>query len=105
MNTFAPFRHPLVFAWLLIVPIVASAQTTNWIWHDNKGEAIKPEEVRFFRKTFHVDSQPVRAVLSVAADDDAMVFFNGKTVAHPRDYDKPAYDDVPESIRKGDNVL
>src|ERR1043165_4244556 len=105
MNSFALLRQAILSGWLFVLPIFASGQTTNWIWHDNKGEAIQPEEVRFFRKVFHVDNRPDKAVLSVAADDDAMVFLNGKSVARPRDYDKPAYEDVTESVRKGENVL
>jgi putative heme-binding domain-containing protein len=98
-------RRTLFAGWLFALSTLANAQSTNWIWHDNKGEPIKPEEVRFFRKVFHVETLPTKAVLSVAADDDAMVFLNGKQVARPRDFDKPAYEDVTESVRKGDNVL
>src|SRR5215470_617632 len=105
MDLFLPGRRTFFAGWLFVSSTLANAQTTNWIWHDNKGEPIKPEEVRFFRKVFHVENLPARAILSVAADDDAMVFLNGKQVARPRDFDKPAYEEVTESLRKGDNVL
>ncbi len=90
---------------LLVVPLLARAEQPHWIWHDNQGAAIKPDEVRYFRKTFHVDNPPTKALLSVAADDEAMVYLNGKQVAHPRDYQKPAFEDVTAGIRKGENVF
>jgi len=90
---------------LLVVPLPARADELHWIWHDNQGDAIKPDEVSFFRKTFHVDTLPTKALLSVAADDEAMVYLNGKQVAHPKDYQKPAFEDVTAEIRKGENVF
>src|SRR6266700_8377666 len=75
---------------LLVVPLLARAEQPHWIWHDNQGAAIKPDEVRYFRKTFHVDNPPTKALLSVAADDEAMFNLNGNKFPHPRDYKKPA---------------
>ncbi len=48
---------------------------------------------------------PAKAFLRVAADDEAIVYLNGKEVAHPKDYDKPIYEDVTTQVKKGRNVL
>src|SRR5438132_7271265 len=78
---------------------LASAENPSWIWHDNHGAAIQPDEVRFFRKTFRVSNLPMNASLSIAADDEATVYINGSEVARPKDYAKPTYEDVSDLIR------
>src|SRR6266566_7681944 len=88
-------------ACLFLLPILAQAENPHWIWHDNKGAAIQPNEVRFFRRTFMLASQPAKALLSVAADDEAVVYINGKEVANPKESAKPVYDDVTSQLRKG----
>src|SRR6266850_3647136 len=85
--------------------LLASAENPHWIWHDNKAVAIKPDEVRFFRKTFHLAAKPSKAPLSVAADDEAVIYINGKEVAHPKDYAKPVHEDVASQLHKGENVI
>src|SRR5882672_9781972 len=55
----------------------AEAENPHWIWHPDKGAAIQTNEVRFFRKSFHLDRIPNKAPLSVAADDDAVIYVNG----------------------------
>jgi putative heme-binding domain-containing protein len=89
----------------LLCPFLLQAENPHWIWHDNKGAAIKPDEVRYFRKTFNVAGKPGKAQLSVAADDEAIVYLNGKEVAKPKNYDKPSYEDVSSALKKGQNVL
>src|SRR6266478_4834825 len=81
------------------------AQDPQWIWHDNQGASIKPNEVRFFRKVFKIQRKPLKAVLSLAADDDAKVYLNGKQISHARGYDKPNYEDLTDNIKPGENVL
>jgi putative heme-binding domain-containing protein len=89
---------------LLLLPALAHAETPRWIWHAD-GRAIQTNEVRYLRKTFRVEGRVSKAQLSVAADDEARVFLNGKEVAHPKGFDKPAYEDVTSSIVRGENVL
>src|SRR2546426_7765827 len=62
---------------LLFLPAVFSrADNPHWIWYDNKGAAIQSNEVCFLRKTFRLESKPTKAILSVAADDEATVYLN-----------------------------
>src|SRR5438132_8296158 len=87
------------------LPILPTAQNPHWIWHDNHGASVPTNEVRFFRKTFLLPAKPSKALLSVAADDEAVVYINGKQVAEPKDFDRPAYDDVASQLRKGENAI
>src|SRR5438067_2465974 len=75
-------RYCFTLAISLFGPLLATAENPHWIWHDNKGVAIQTNEVRYFRKTFVLDHKPTKAPLSVAADDEAVVYINGKQVAH-----------------------
>src|SRR5947207_910342 len=88
------------FLFIIALSLTGSADTPQWIWHDNKGHAIKTREVCFLRKTFHLDSIPTKASLRVAADDDAIVYLNGHEVAHSAGYDKPASEEVTNHLRK-----
>src|SRR5882762_3063051 len=89
----------------LLLPFLASAENPSWIWHDNHGAPIQPDEVRFFRKTFCLSSLPAKASLSIAVDDEATVYINGSEVARTKDYAKPTYEDVTDLLRKGENVI
>src|SRR4051812_15346013 len=89
---------------LLFAAANAFADTPLWIWHNN-GRAIQTNEVRYLRRSFNLDAKPTKASLSVAADDDGIVFINGKQVAHTKGYDKPEYKDVSAQLKKGENVI
>lgn len=93
------------FCLVLLAPLLVCAEAPKWIWHDNKGAAIQPEEVRFFRKDFELDGKVGKAVLRVAADDEAIVYLNGKEVLRAKDWDKPGAEDVTGGLRNGKNVL
>ena len=80
------------------------AALPEWIWHDNKG-AIQTNETRFFRKIFKVERNPSKARLSLAADDEAVVYLNGKEIARSTGFDKATYEDVASDIVTGENVL
>src|SRR5712671_1623011 len=91
-NSLARFGWSITFVFLFVRS--GLAENPHWIWHDNKGVAIQTNEVRFFRKAFRLSKTPAKALLTVAADDEAVVYINGKEVAQPKDYSKPAYEDV-----------
>src|SRR2546423_149652 len=92
-------------ACLFLFPLAGWGENPHWIWHDNHGTPIQTNEVRFFRKTFFITNLPSKAFLRVAADDEAVVYLNAKEVAHPKDYAKPASEDVSRGIKKGRNVI
>src|SRR5882762_8743632 len=81
------------------------AENPQWIWHDNHGVAIKPDEARYFRKTFNVSANPTKALLTIAADDECDVYLNGKKVTHQSDFAHPAREDVTKYIKKEQNLI
>src|SRR2546426_8557563 len=91
---------PLHLSLLLALSSHVCADSPLWIWHDNQGAAIQTNEVCFLRKIFRVETKPAKAVLSVAAGDEATVYLNGRQVARAEDYDKPTVEDVTDDIKK-----
>jgi len=90
---------------LLLLAVAARAENPHWIWHDNHGAAIQTNEVRYFRKTFEYNGRLTKASLSVAADDEATVYINGKEVAHPKTWEKATYQEVTDEVKRGRNVI
>jgi len=84
---------------------LASAENPHWIWHGNGGKAIQTNEVRYFRKTFEVTGKPSKVHLRIAADDDAIVYLNGKKVGSATGYETPLEKDVADRLKPGENVI
>lgn len=93
------------FANVLLLAAAARAENPHWIWHDNHGAKIQDNEVRFFRKTFDYNGRLTRATLTIAADDEATVYINGKEVLQPKGWEKPTYKDVTDDVKRGRNVI
>jgi putative heme-binding domain-containing protein len=81
------------------------AQTAEWIWHPNAGQAITNGEVRFFQKSFVVSDQPTKVVLSVAADNRALVTINESPVIEVNGYQRATRAEVTAHLRVGTNVI
>ncbi|PYL00050.1 MAG: heme-binding protein, partial [Verrucomicrobia bacterium] len=92
-------------ATLLAASTLLRAQTPEWIWHDNKGQAPADNEVRFFRKGFKVDGHVTKAILTVAGDDRATAFLNGKQVAVNRGWNLAVTATVTKELKSGENLL
>src|SRR5215469_3049131 len=92
----------LLFA---VIPTLSFADNPHWIWHDNHGKAIQTDEVRYFRKTFQTGGKMTKVQLSVAADDEAIVYVNGKKVASPAGYETPVQKDITDEVKRGENVI
>src|SRR5258708_1011999 len=86
------FRSVLFLLYLLpaLLPTqsLAGADLPHWIWQDTKGAPIQTSEACYLRKKFSIQERPLKALLSVAADDEAQVYINGEHVAHPKDWSK-----------------
>src|SRR5437773_4985711 len=103
-----PLKLALVFGLLgctFVSPETLPAQTPEWIWHDNQGAPTADNEVRFFRKPFNLDGAVPKAVLSVACDNAATVFLNGKRVLTNRSWDRPATANVAKDLKSGENLI
>ena len=90
---------------LFSVPTFVNAQVPEWIWHSNAGKAPQTNEVRFFRKKFTLDGEPKRALLSVAADDEAEVWVNGKKASTVKGWNAATTSDVTYDLHFGENIL
>src|SRR5688500_19852035 len=90
---------------LLCAALPVCAQTPEWIWFDNKGDAPAGEEVRFFRKTFEAPAGIAKAVLTTTGDDRVIACVNGEQIAQNRSWDKAVSVDVTKQIKTGENVL
>jgi len=89
----------------VLLPAVLSAQTPQWIWHPNSGQAVTNGEVRLFRKTFTVERRVQKATLEVAVDNKAEVFLNGEAVANAQGHTQATTTDVTGKIKAGENLL
>ncbi len=96
-------RRPLLL--LVLAAARLQAQTPEWIWHDNKGEAPRENEVRFFRKAFEVEGPISRARLMVAGDDQAIVFLNGRQVGVSRSWNRALMVNAVKEIKAGANLI
>ncbi|HEY3861230.1 MAG TPA: heme-binding protein [Verrucomicrobiae bacterium] len=88
----------------LLLAGAARSQTPLWIW-SSADNVSKEKEVRFFRKTFTVQQQPVQSMLTASGDDSVDVYVNGKKVASVKDWKSPSYVDVSKNIIVGENVI
>ncbi|MDQ6631632.1 MAG: heme-binding protein, partial [Verrucomicrobiota bacterium] len=88
------------FFFALAAPLCA--QVPEWIW---SSKTAAENEVRYFRKTFTLDANVAKAVLSAAGDDEAQIFLNGKMVLDTKTWEKAIRADVTGELRKGENVL
>src|SRR5262245_1854967 len=86
----------------LLVPLSTLAENPRWIWHPNKGQPIRTNETRYFRKTFRVDQTPRTATLSVSADDEAVVYLNGREIAKCSNFKEPARETITEDLQMGE---
>ncbi|HEU0039027.1 MAG TPA: hypothetical protein VFR76_07115, partial [Verrucomicrobiae bacterium] len=105
-NSFVFRRHvPALAALICLFSLCAKAQTPQWIWHPNNGQAATNGEVRFFRKTFTAGARVQKATLEVAVDNEAEVFLNGEAVATAHSYNEATVANVTGKIKVGENAL
>jgi putative heme-binding domain-containing protein len=94
-------RIPLLALFLCTL----SAQTPEWIWHDNKGKAPADNEVTYFRKAFTLKAAPQKATLIAAGDDQAIVYLNGKQVLKNPAWNQATRANVRRDLKEGENIL
>jgi putative heme-binding domain-containing protein len=95
----------LFLAIAVLRTLSSQAQTPEWIWHPNNGQPPANGEVRFFRKTFVVRGELSKAVIAVAADNQATVWLNGEQAAGSDSHERAAYSDATSRLKPGENVL
>jgi putative heme-binding domain-containing protein len=95
------------FKWLVLFLITSAplhAQTPEWIWFNDNVNPSASDQTRYFRKVFEA-KQFAKAILTIAGDDRATAFLNGKQVAENRNWKNPVSVDVTREVKPGQNVL
>jgi putative heme-binding domain-containing protein len=105
MRKFVSSSVCFTFLGLLLSTAATNAENPRWIWHDDHGAKIQQDEVRYFRRTFEYNGRLTKATLSIAADDEATVYINGKEVARPKGWEKATYKDVTGEVKRGRNII
>ncbi len=85
--------------------IALQAQVPEWIWHPDNGATPTNNETRFFRKTFSVKSKPDSAILSIAADDEAEIWINGKRQSDVKGWNNAVNANIAKKIKVGENLI
>src|SRR5437867_12781828 len=92
------------FVLFLVASAPLHAQTPEWIWFSDNANPRASDQVRYFRKVFE-GRQFTKAILTIAGDDRATAFLNGKQVAENRNWKNPVSVDVTREVKQGQNVL
>src|SRR5688500_11947453 len=99
---------PLSLARALLLPIFAAVagpahvSAQDWIWSGrNAGE----RDVCYFRKPFHLGAAPEKAVLSVACDNKATIYLDGKAVGENDNWGEATVLDLTKLLKAGDHLL
>src|SRR5262245_18994101 len=96
---------PVWISFLLFLNSSVFGETPRWIWHGAKSDAIQPGDKCFLRKTFYVETKPDKALLSIVAGDEAILYINGHYVAHAKGYTNVTSEEVTNDIKSGENVI
>jgi putative heme-binding domain-containing protein len=103
MKDFRFWRFCVVIGPFLFLAHGAAAQEPQWIWDSTNQSDGK--QVLFFRETFIVKKNLLKAKLSADAGDGGEFFINEKKVATVTNWHNPAYADVTKDLVQGDNIL
>ena len=78
-----------------------AAPVPHWIW----GETSIDGEMRFFRRSIELPARPRRAMLTVAADDQAVISVNHKAIGRNESAAQPTTVDVSRVLQPGPNQI
>jgi hypothetical protein len=88
-----------------LLPTLAAAQEAEWIWSpDQSKDAVPVKAVCYFRRTFAL-RLPDKATLTIAADDEYVLYINGKRLASGSNVKRLDEFDLSEHLVKGNNVV
>lgn len=104
----AHFRQFIRLLTLLLIGAshgLAAAQEAEWIWSPEHAKDQVPEKsVCYFRRTVPL-RLPDKATLTIAADDEYVLFVNGKRIATGNNVKRMDEYDLSEHLVKGNNVI
>jgi len=85
----------------LVSAQVALGQAPEWIW----GPSAAAVETRYFRRNFLIPEGTTGAVLSVAGDDEAEVYLNGRQLVRNADPKQASFVSLPGRLVRGENGI
>lgn len=96
--------------WITIRPSSAAVQAASWIWAHEEGttaptRTTAPEGTVFLRHAFDIPGIPKQATLSIAADNRAKVFLNGRIVHTCLDWSTIDRVEVTNALVQGRNEI
>jgi putative heme-binding domain-containing protein len=99
----APLSFARALAFLLAVfATTFAAHAQDWIWASaTPGE----NDVAYLRKAFRLDEAAAKAVLTVACDNQATIYLDGKLVGENKSWSEPTAIDVSKLLKAGDHLL
>lgn len=87
------------------LPSIAVGQEAEWIWSpDHTKNAVPVKSVCYFRRSFAL-RLPDKATISITADDEYVLYVNGKRIASGSNVKRLDEFDISEHLVKGNNVV
>jgi len=85
---------------LLSLPLAGHAQ--DWIW---SSKSASEKDVSYFRKSFRLAESAEKAALTVACDNQATIYLDGKIVGENESWNEPTVIDLSRHLKSGDHLL
>lgn len=81
--------------------------TAQWIWARTAADGKVPAagETMLLRKSFQLNSQPLRAVVMTTCDNGFTLFVNGRQAEQGDDWSQPKVTSLQGQLKKGENTL
>ena len=81
--------------------------TAQWIWASTAADGKVPAagETMLLRKSFQLNSQPLRAVVMTTCDNGFTLFVNGRQAEQGDDWSQPKVTSLQGQLKKGENTL
>ncbi len=86
---------------LATVAVHGAVPVPHWIWGDSPADG----EMRFFRRSIELPARPRKAMLTVAADDQAVISVNDKAIGRNESVAQPTTVDISRVLQPGPNTV
>ena len=81
------------------------ASKAEWIWSDSAFNTAAGGQAVYFRHTFTLAKIPPAAFLTATADNEFVLFLNGKKTLESAEWSAPVSANVAKKLRRGGNLL
>ena len=81
------------------------ASRAEWIWSDSSFNTAAAGQAVYFRHAFTLAKIPPSAFLTATADNEFVLFLNGKKTLESAEWNAPVSANVTKRLRRGENLL